>query len=95
MLHRKCSYPSIIGGNRTAFTPERCSQPCVGQSGFHSDRQQIEIPEMLVQPRFVCSPMAGAGDTVAELTKNHHWDCYSRLSTQDRAQRFIAINEGR
>jgi len=95
MLHRKRSDPRIVCGNRTASTPERCSQRCIGQSGFHGDRKQIEIPEMLVQPCFVCSPMPRAGDAVTELTKNHHWDCYSRLSTQDRTQRFVAVNERR
>jgi hypothetical protein len=50
---------------------------------------------MPVQPCFVCSPMPRAGDAVTELTKNHYWDCYSRLSTQDRTQRFVAVNERR
>ena len=95
MLHRQCSDPRIIRGNRTAFLPERCSQRCVGQGSFGGDREQIEIAEMLVQPRFVCSPMSRAGDAVAELTKNQHWDCHSRLSTQDCTQRFVAVNERR
>lgn len=94
VLQRERSNPRIIGRDWGALLLESDTKCRIGRGGLVGDGQDLEVPQLRLQPLLVRGTVPGLRNAVPKLSEHDHWNARSRLMTQQLSDRIIAVDEG-
>src|SRR6185436_18874352 len=93
MLYREGRNPGVVGGNRPSDLFQTRSQGRIRRGCFGRDRENAEIIQVTVKPRFVGPAVPRRRNAVAKLPQDDDWYRGARRLSQDFSDGSLAINE--